>query len=252
MLHRLLAGLALAALLPITAVTAAEEAKPADPTAQLSQILTVMLKGNTPDSVSETPVPGLYQVAYGPSVFYMTADGRYLFEGELMDLATRQNLTENTRSGARLAALAEVPESDMIVFAPKDPKHTITVFTDVDCGYCRKLHGEIEQLNARGIAVRYMAFPRAPQGTPTFAKSESVWCAADRRQAITDAKANKPVEQRSCDNPVAEQKAIGSAIGVTGTPAIVLEDGQLIPGYRPANELADALDAIAAQQAAAR
>jgi thiol:disulfide interchange protein DsbC len=130
----------------------------------------------------------------------------------------------------------------MIVFSPASPKHTITVFTDIDCTYCRRLHNEVKQLNDLGVKVRYMAFPRAGAGSEPFSKAVSVWCAEDRQQAITDAKAGQPVPTKNCANPVQAQYEVGQTIGVRGTPAIILENGRMLPGYVPAPELVQQLD----------
>ncbi len=228
------------------------EAAADSPEAQLSAHLATIMRGQKPDSVSESPIPGLYQVAYGTNVFYMTADGRYLVDGAMIDLTSRRNLTETARADGRLEAMKGVSAEEMIVFPAKDEKHVITVFTDIDCPYCQKLHDEVPQLNERGVTVQYLLFPRAGVGSASYNKAVSAWCADDARQALTDAKARKPIEDKTCDNPVRDHMALGDAVGVTGTPAIVLENGELIPGYRPAKELADALDLQAERQAAVR
>jgi thiol:disulfide interchange protein DsbC len=130
----------------------------------------------------------------------------------------------------------------MVIFAPEEYDHTITVFTDIDCGYCRKLHNEIDAFMAEGIRVRYLFYPRAGLGSPSYQKAVSVWCADDRKQALTDAKAGEPLPEKSCENPVADHMALGEAMGVTGTPAILLENGQLVPGYVPAKRMAAILN----------
>jgi len=125
----------------------------------------------------------------------------------------------------------------MLIFAPKDYKYTVTVFTDIDCGYCRKLHAEIDQYNAKGIRVRYLMFPRAGVGSPSYQKAVNVWCADDRNQALTRSKAGETLEEKQCKNPVADEYALGQMVGVTGTPAIFLADGELVPGYVPADRM---------------
>ena len=130
----------------------------------------------------------------------------------------------------------------MIVFAPDAPKHIITVFTDVDCGYCARMHRQMADYNRLGIEIRYTAFPRAGIGSPTYEEMVSVWCAEDQHTAMTDAKAGRAVEPARCDSPVSDQYEAGRAIGVNGTPAIVLESGELIPGYLPPDELLSRLD----------
>lgn len=196
-----------------------------------------LLPGFTADRVEATAIPGLYRVYFGPRLVYVSADGRYLLQGDLIDLQTRSNLTDVALREARAGVIAALDTSAMIEFAPESPRHTVTVFTDIDCPYCVKLHSEMAAYNALGISVRYLAFPRAGLGSSSYRKSVSVWCAPDRRQAITDAKAGNEVAPASCENPVAAQYRLGREMGVTGTPTIVLDDGRLLPGYVPAAEL---------------
>lgn len=226
----------------ISLVLLAVAASAEDKSAALREILTQMIPGQKPDAVEQAPVEGLYQVRYGAQVFYMTEDGRYLLEGSLVDLKDRRNFTAEARSAGRKAAIDAIPEDQMIVFGPKKPKHTITVFTDIDCPYCQKLHHEIDQYAAQGIEVRYLFFPRAGLGSASYDTSVSVWCAKDRKAALTRAKNGEKIEHKTCENPVADQFKLGHQLGVAGTPAIILEDGELVPGYQPAAELAKALD----------
>lgn len=204
-----------------------------------------LLPGVNLDSVAPAPVPGLYEVVMGPRLFYVSEDGRYLIQGAVIDIESRQNISEAKLAKAKKDALAQMNEDKMVIFAPDKPEHTITVFTDIDCGYCRKLHREIEDYNEEGISVRYLFFPRAGVGSPSYQKAVSVWCADDRNQAMTDSKAGKAVEDKTCDNPLQEHMLLGQAMGVTGTPAIVLEDGELLPGYVPAKRMAEFLKAAA-------
>jgi len=195
------------------------------------------------DSVTETPVPGVYEVMLGSQVIYVSRDGRYMMQGRLIDLETREDLTEPRRSAARKQAVDQVGEDRMVIFAPDKPKHTVTVFTDIDCGYCRKLHREIDSYLKAGIRVRYLFYPRAGEGSASFKEAVSVWCADDRLQAMTDAKAGKPVAAKTCENPVIDHMQLGESIQISGTPAIVLESGDLVPGYVPADRLAAMLRA---------
>jgi thiol:disulfide interchange protein DsbC len=188
-------------------------------------------------------VEGVSEVLMGPAVFYITNDGRYLFQGSLIDMKTREDLSETRRKETRIAAINDFGEDRMIIFPAKEPRHTITVFTDIDCGYCRKLHSEIDKYNAAGITVRYLLYPRSGPNSPSYDKAVSVWCKEDRRQALTDAKAGIQLAKADCDNPVKEEYDLGGLIGVRGTPAIILEDGEMLPGYVPANKLAKSLDA---------
>ena len=165
-----------------------------------------------------------------------------MLRGDLMDLDAQRNFTEEARWSARADTIGALGEGSMIVFAPDEVKHTVTVFTDVDCPYCAQMHQQMADYNRLGIKIRYTAFPRAGVGSHTFDKMVSVWCAANQQEAMTDAKAGIEVETARCDDPVSDHYEAGKAIGVTGTPAIVLESGELIPGYVPPQELASQLD----------
>lgn len=206
--------------------------------------LAELVPEQAPDSIKPTPIKDLYEVVYGAQVMYVSAEGRYLLRGNLIDLDQRQDLTEQTRSGARKEALAKVDESEMLVFSPSSKKtlHTLTVFTDIDCPYCRKLHSEINEYTNAGIKVRYLLFPRTGKNSPSYYKAVNVWCAKDRNEALTKAKQGKELPKRTCKNPVQSQMELGQLIGVNGTPATVLENGEMVPGYRPAKEMIQMLD----------
>lgn len=189
-----------------------------------------------------TPIPGIYEFRQGAELVYVTADGRYGFAGDLYRLADRSNLSDARRRQLRLDLLRSVPESSMVVFAPATTKYTITVFTDVDCAYCRELHKQIAEYNRLGVKVRYLFFPRSGPNTLSWSKAEQVWCSADRREALTEAKRGVALTAAVCKpNPVADQYALGRAIGLTGTPGIVTESGDLLPGYTPPDELVQLL-----------
>ena len=209
----------------------------------IEKSLQKVLPNRSIDKITPSPVEGVSEVLIGPAVFYITNDGKYLFQGNLIDMKTREDLSETRRKGIRAAAINDFGEDRMIIFPAKEPRHTITVFTDIDCGYCRKLHNEMDKYNDKGITVRYLLYPRSGPNTPSFEKAVSVWCKEDRRQALTDAKAGIKLAKADCDNPVKEEYDLGSLVGVRGTPAIILEDGEMLPGYIPANKLAKALDA---------
>lgn len=191
--------------------------------------------------------PGLYEIQVGSQFAYVTADGKYLIEGDLIDLASGVSVTESKRKDERVAKLAALGEENMIVFGPEqasDAQHTVTVFTDVDCGYCRKLHREIDTYTQRGITIRYAFYPRSGPNTESFRKAQAVWCAADRKQALTLAKQGGAVEgDSSCPNPVMTEYQLGSELGLRGTPMMVLPDGEVVNGYVPAEKLAQRLDA---------
>ena len=210
--------------------------------AALSARLEALGPDRAPDHVAETPLAGLYEVRFGSLIVYLSGDGRYMLQGDLVDLDTRRNLTDRVRQSVRAEVVGELGEEGMIVFAPDTVKHTVTVFTDVDCPYCVKLHRQMADYNELGIKIRYTAFPRAGIPSPTYDKTVSVWCASDPHTAIGDAKMGRSIETRRCDNPVHEHYEVGRAIGVTGTPAIVLESGEIVPGYVPPEELVQMLD----------
>lgn len=220
----------------------------ADDDAPLSKTeLAEKLNGVDPGDISDSPLPGLYQVAVGSSVAYVTEDGRYLVQGDIYDLSTSQNLTEDTRAKARAALLGSVPRDEMIVFSPKDGKvkHTITMFTDIDCGYCRQFHRDIDKVNALGIEVHYLFFPRTGPNTESWTKAEEVWCAKDRKSALTRAKLGGAVPDAKCtETPVEEHWDLGHRVGVRGTPAIFAENGELVGGYLPPDELEKRLDEL--------
>lgn len=193
--------------------------------------------GQTIDAISETDYAGLYEVLVGSKVFYVTGDGKYLLDGELYKIKTQENISQARSQGLRKGLIQAVDEKDMIIFGPKTAKHTITVFTDIECGYCRKLHSEIDSYLRLGFRVRYLSYPRAGIGSEAYREAVSVWCAEDPKKALTLAKRGVEIPQRSCDNPVAREYNLGQRVGVRGTPSIVLEDGRMIPGYVPAGRL---------------
>jgi len=200
-----------------------------------------------PEVIEPTPVAGIYEVVVGPHIVYMSADGRYMFQGELIDVSTRQSLTEPRRRQAVKAVIDGVSEDKMIIYEPKKTKHTITVFTDIDCGYCRKLHNEMQSHLDAGIRVRYMFFPRAGRNSTSYQKAVAVWCAPDRKAALTAAKNRKPIDMKTCENPVDEHMALVEKLGARGTPFIVFENGDTQPGYAPAAQMARLLDQLARQ-----
>ncbi|MBT5345055.1 MAG: thioredoxin fold domain-containing protein [Acidiferrobacteraceae bacterium] len=186
------------------------------------------------DAISPSEIDGIYVVRYGLEVLYITADGRYLVRGDIIDLQQRRNLTEGQRRLGRLEALRAIAPEDFIVFSAKQEKHTLTVFTDIDCPYCQKLHGEVELLNDAGITVRYLAFPRGGIKSPAYQRMVSIWCAADRQAAMTAAKTGGAVEEKNCENQVLAQHQLGLQIPVRGTPTLVLDNGEVVGGYVPA------------------
>jgi Protein-disulfide isomerase len=214
-------------------------------TAKIRAAVEGLIPGQTPDAITPAPMAGLYQIAYGPRLFYISADGRHLISGDMFDLQQQTNLTEEWRGKARQAALDAAGPSMIVYPAKGKAKHTLTVFTDIDCTYCRKMHSGMKEMNDLGITVRYMAFPRAGVPSPSYDKVASVWCAADRHKAMDQAKNEDKVSKNVCaDNPVANHLALGQALGVSATPTLVLEDGTVIPGYLPPQRLLQELDGM--------
>src|SRR3546814_694773 len=199
------------------------------------------------EKIGAAPPAGFREVIVGGQTLYVSNDGRYMLQGSLYDMDAKRDLSEASLAGLRRELLKTIPVKDRIVFAPKDPKYTVAVFTDVECGFCRKLHSQIDDYNREGIAVQYLAFPRMGLGSADFQKMVNVWCATDRKQALTDAKNDRRVPTRNCTNPVTMEYDVGQRIGLAGTPLIVAPDGTAMPGYMPPKELRAALDKLAAQ-----
>jgi thiol:disulfide interchange protein DsbC len=244
MIKKILLSASLSALLLTTfSVTQAKVAdtSSADVIASLTEKLTKRFR-SAPSSLKESQIPNIYEAMYGTEVVYLSADGKYFLAGDMINLETRENVSELSKKTVRLGMLKK-QDNKPVVFKAKDEKHVLTVFTDIDCPYCAKLHREVPDLNAKGITVEYLMFPRAGLGSPSFKKAVSMWCSDDNKQAMTDAKERKPITDKSCENPIEAQYTLGKDMGVTGTPALVTSSGRLIPGYMPADKLAAALEA---------
>lgn len=218
-------------------VPAQQTPSPADPRAALATQI-----GARADELRPTPISGVYELTRGSDVAYVTADGKYAFTGDLIELNGNNNLTEQHRRELRLKAIAAFPESEMLVFGPKEPKYTVTVFTDVDCPYCRKLHSQMAEYNRLGVRVRYLLYPRTGPNTSSWSKAEQVWCSADRNDALTRAKLGQELKTKPCaNNPVARSYALGKDFALEGTPAIIMPDGEMVPGYLPPDALLEHL-----------
>ncbi|MEW7979926.1 MAG: DsbC family protein [gamma proteobacterium symbiont of Phacoides pectinatus] len=242
MIHQplLRAILALLCLLALPLSTQAAD----DAVERVWQALALRVPQLKPEMVEPSPVPGLYEVTVGPRVFYVSADGRYVIQGDVIDLVQMRNLTQPKVNQAKLRAVEALGEENMLSYGPGDARHTITVFTDIDCGYCRKLHREMADYNAAGIRVRYLFYPRAGVESKSYRKAVSVWCAPDQHQAMDQAKGGEKIEERTCDNPVDRHMRLGEQVGVSGTPALVLADGEVLPGYLPAARLIEVLQEL--------
>jgi thiol:disulfide interchange protein DsbC len=243
-MSRILAG-ALFGALSIAAAVAPASAQSGE--SAVRGAIESLVPGAKIDSVLESVIPGLYEVTIDGRVVYVTAEGRYLIQGSLFDIANRVDLTEASRSKVRADALAEVT-TGRISFAPPNPKYTLTVFTDIDCGYCRKMHEHMTEYNSAGIAIEYLFFPRAGVGSDSFAKAVSVYCSANQQKAMTDAKSGVELDRKDCENPIAAQYELGQRIGVNGTPAVITADGTQIGGYMPPEQLLQRLESMAAEK----
>lgn len=186
--------------------------------------------------IKVTPIPGLYEVMAGGQIMYMTKEARYILDGDLYDMQSKKNITEDTRGTLRLNSLKDLGEENMLVYKPKgEVKHTITVFTDIYCPYCRRLHEEMDDYMDNGVKVRYIFVPfKGPKSVNT---SISVWCAEDPNKAMDVAKSGGEVDKKTCDNPISRHQALATQLGIRGTPAIMLESGKLMPGYVPSAKL---------------
>ncbi len=244
-LIRLLRHLAaLALLLAVPAAFSQSTPRP-DARAEIARRLEVKL-----EDVRPSPVAGLYEVRSGAEVGYVSLDGGFYLDGDIFDMKSKENLTEHSRQTGRLNLLAGVADADAIVFAPRGPvRYSLTVFTDVDCAYCRRFHQDMDELNRLGIRVRYLMYPRSGPDTESWRKAEAVWCSADRRDALTRAKRGEVIKAPACKTPVAEQYALGRELGIRGTPGMFTDKGEYIAGYLPAAQLAEHLSTLAATAA---
>lgn len=195
-------------------------------------------------SLNESAVPGLYELVTDGQIYYVDETAQYLLDGSLIQLVDRKNLTDARLGSIHLAMIEAVGEDNMLIYEPKQSIHrSITVFTDISCGYCRRLHSEIDTLLDAGIRVRYLMFPRAGLGSQGHKDLESVWCADNPQKALTNAKAGGEIEPRTCDNPIKQHVALAERVGLRGTPLIYTDSGEMIPGYREAGALANMIKA---------
>ncbi|MDH3714030.1 MAG: DsbC family protein [Gammaproteobacteria bacterium] len=239
-------SLVAAAIIVLSAVAGPVQANEAEDT--IRKVFMQRFPDARIDHLAESPIAGIFEVGLGSQVFYVSGDGRYVFNGKLIDLETRRDLTEGYLSKVRMRTLAEFDESRMIIFEPKgETKHTITTFTDVDCGFCRKMHSEIDSYADLGIRVRYMLYPRAGVKSKSYEKAVSVWCAKDQRKELTFAKTGGVPDRRTCENPVTEHMSVARQLGLQGTPMTITETGEQIMGYMPAQDLFAQMEATRTQ-----
>jgi len=230
-------------VLPLALATTAVFADLAQDFPKIRESLKALPTVSQVEEIRPTPITGLYEIMVGPNLLYFSEDGKYFLAGDLVEAKTQKNLTVPRRNEARLKAINALGEDQMFIFtSEKATKHTITVFTDIDCGYCRKLHRDVKSYNENGIKVRYLMFPRAGKESSSYEKAVSAWCAKDRNAALTRSKNGEDVENKECPNPIVRHMALGDQIGVTGTPTIITDTGELLPGYLPPGPLARLLD----------
>ena len=238
MSRKLSKGLIMLAIAPVVFLAASALA---DDSAELEAVrakMSAMFEAIEPENVTASPIDGWYTIQQGSVVAYVSGDGRYLLQGDLIDLQQQVNLTEQSRNQSRHDLIGALADDQAIVFSPAEIKHSVTIFTDIDCTYCRKLHNEIDGYLDAGIQVRYLLYPRNGPASKAWTKSEQVWCAADRNAALTAAKLDRSFKTSQCKSDVvSEHYSLGQDIGLNGTPAIVLEDGTLIGGYLPPAQL---------------
>lgn len=193
------------------------------------------------NAIGDSPVPGLKQIYTDRGLFYVSDNGEYFLQARVYSVKNGvTDETENALKDMRIDGVKRFKDS-VIEFPADNEQYVINVFTDTTCGYCRKLHNEIDQYNDLGITVRYLAWPRAGINSAVYRDTVSIWCSENPQRAITDAKAGKQITDASCENNVAEQYKFGQQIGVNGTPNIILPNGSVVPGYQPAAALAQAL-----------
>ena len=217
----------------------------ADDAAELQHVretVSSMFNGIDQDDIFPSDVDGWYTIRKGAIIAYISGDGRYLLQGDLIDLAEQVNLSEKDRNIARVKMMTDVPDDQVITFTPETVRHSVSVFTDVDCTFCRRLHSQIDEYMEEGIEIRYFLYPRNGPASPSWTKAEHVWCARDRNEALTLAKLDKNFDYNDCDSSViSAHYAMGQDVGLRGTPAIVLEDGTLFSGYLPPKQLSEAI-----------
>ncbi|MDA0823716.1 MAG: DsbC family protein [Proteobacteria bacterium] len=227
--------LAVATIFSVSSMTATAES---EINRRLTKSIQKVLKDAEVTSIAPSPIPGMYEVMIGPSALYISEDGRYIVKGDVFDIESLENLTKARQARARVDSFKNLNPNDMIEFSPKgEALRTLYVYSDIDCGYCRKLHMEVNQLTAAGITVKYLAYPRSGLKGESYDKAVSVWCASDRQQALTDSKAGKFVQSATCENPIKDQYHLGEAMGIRGTPAVFSDDGEQLGGYVPAKDL---------------
>jgi thiol:disulfide interchange protein DsbC len=206
---------------------------------EIGERISTRLPGFVISSLTETEVPALYELVSDGRIYYIDESAEYLIDGSLIRLEDRRNVTDSRLGSIHMGLIEDLDEKNMLIYEPKETStRSITVFTDISCGYCRRLHAEIGTLLDEGIRVRYLMFPRAGMGSQGHKVLESVWCADDPQGAMTNAKSGGRIDPKTCPNPIAEHVALAERLGLRGTPLIYTDSGEKIPGYREASALA--------------
>ena len=235
-------------LLPAVVLLFAVPVSAQEVSAELQQVREVVsgrFAEINPEEIFESQIPGWYTIRKGAIVAYISADGRYLLQGDMIDLENNANLTEESRNDARVKMMSDVSNEQLIVYTPDKVEATVSIFTDIDCTFCRRLHAQLDEYMAEGIEIRYFLYPRNGPTSPSWAKAENVWCSDDRNEALTLAKLDQEYPTRNCDaSVVSSHYLIGQDVGLRGTPAIVLHDGSLFSGYLPPDQLKQAIAAV--------
>ena len=204
------------------------------------------LKNILPDGavielIEPSPIPGIYAVYYGDvQPIYVTQDGSFFIYGDIykININSISNITEKSVAERRKLILQNIPSEELISFKSSNEQFSVIVFTDVDCGYCRKLHNQIDEYNSLGISINYAAFPRSGLGTSAFTKMVGAWCSDNPKDSMTKLKNNSTLDISFCENqPVSKQYIIGKKLGVDGTPSVFSMDGEMFPGYIEPEEL---------------
>ncbi|MED5430634.1 MAG: DsbC family protein [Pseudomonadota bacterium] len=186
-----------------------------------------------------------FEVVIQGEIFYLSSDYKYFFAGNVIDVKTKENITETSRKGRRLSILETLKTENMIVYKPEKTDYVLTVFSDTSCPYCQKLHEELDKLIENNIEIRYILFPRFGQNSDAYVQMISIWCSEDKKLALDNVFDDKTIEQNTqCDNPMIENLDLAQKLSVTGTPMMFTENGTVIPGYQPADEIIKFLSSL--------
>lgn len=211
---------------------------------KLKSALQEAFPGMLVENIQPTSLPGIYEVSSGTTIFYSDIAAKHVFYGDILRIQSQNNvvnLTEEKRKQTRVSLLKKVSDETMIIYPADKPRYHVTVFTDIDCGYCRKFHQDIPELNRQGVTVRYLAFPREGKKSATYNKMVSIWCNTDKQTALNEAKKGGNVTAGSCNHPIDDHLRIVQKMELQGTPTMILSNGAILPGYLPPAALLEQL-----------